>query len=212
MTSKSERLCIITPDSFYAVLLKEASFPTFETRVIKGIELLQLLAAEFIPDAFLLFGSQLGPVLSSNLLIEIRHKFPKAQIFQVEGVRQPTIHLIWPSSKTRGSASGMDASSVELIDAAMRKLIEPELASGEVAPKLTRNQLGVIRDLAAGFSNAEMAASRNTTLRAVETLILRALRRIGLNEPANSRTKVILAQKYLLSLGDDSFWFNPSTD
>lgn len=202
----SERLCIIAPDSFYAALLKSVSFPTFETLVTKGLEDLYPMAEDFIPGAFLLFASQLGPVSCTKLRIEIRHKFPATQIFEIQGVQQPTLHMIWPTPKTLWQTSGLDASSVDLIDSAMRQLSKPELVSGESTPKLTKSQLGVIRDLASGLSSVEMATSRNTSLRAVEMLIIRALNQIGLTGGANSRKKVILAQKYLLTMGDDSFW------
>ena len=208
----SDRLCIITPDSFYAALLKSVSFPTFETLVIKGLEDLHPMAEDFGPDSFLLFASQLGPVFSSYLRIEIRQKFPAAQVFQVKGVQHPTLHMIWPIPKTLWEADGFDASSVDLIVQALRKLSKPVRVSDESTPKLTKSQLGVIRDLAAGLSSVEMANSRNTSLRAVESLIIRALGQIGFTGAASSRKKVILAQKYLLASGDESFWVKETSD
>lgn len=212
MTSLVERLCIITPDSVYAALLKSALRPRFETLAIRGFEDVHSLPDDFFPDSFLMFGSQIGPLFSSKLLVEIRHKFPTSHIFQIDGVQRPTLHMIWPRSRTPWQAMGIDASSLDLIDAAMRRLSKSAPVSGNLASKLTKRQLEALRDLASGLSNSEMASSRNTTQRAVEALIIRALGRIGHTDTLNSRKKVITAQKYLLSLGDDSFWANELSD
>lgn len=206
MANEREQLCIITPDSFYGVLLKEAVFPTYESRVIRGIDQLQSLVIDVMPSAFLLFASHLGPAVMANAVIAIRHRFPKAQIYQIDGVREPKIQMVWPQPKSGDlNSASLDGSSIEQIDAAMRKLSEPDLNLEGSSPSLTRSQLAVIQALAEGLSNTEIAALRNTKARAVETLVNRALRKIGATEETASRAKIVLAQKYLASYAPEAF-------
>jgi len=198
----TERLCIVTPDNLYGLLLREAKFPTFDTRVIAGSSQLSSLAVDFFPNAFLLFSPHVGPTLLSKLLIDIRYKFPKSQIFQIDGVQEPRISMIWPRGNSEdGDSPSLDASSVELIDLAIRQLSEPQLVITKQSISLTRSQLGAIQALAAGQSNLEIAESRRTQLRAVEMLLKRSLKRIGVPDDASSRSKGIFAQKYLNSIG-----------
>lgn len=199
-----DRLCIVTPDTFYAVLLGAAEFPTFDIKVIKGIEQLPSLAVSFMPDAFLLFSDHLGPAVLSRAVIEIRSKFRGSDLFQVEGVRDPKVSLLW-SSVTKHSLSlkALDASSVQAIDGSMRQLLEPNLVGLKTAKAPTKTQLELLKALAVGTSNQEIAGQRETTVRAVETLMKRALNRIGAGEGLNARSKIVLAQKYLASQGLD---------
>lgn len=199
-----DRLCIVTPDTFYAVLLGAAEFPTFDIKVIKGIDQLPSLAVSFMPDAFLLFSDHLGPAVLSRTVIEIRSKFRGSDLFQVEGVRDPKVSLLWSSvAKHSLSLKALDASSVEAIDGSMRQLLEPNLVGLKTAKAPTKTQLELLKALAVGTSNQEIAGQRETTVRAVETLMKRALNRIGAGECLNARSKIVLAQKYLASQGLD---------
>lgn len=192
----------MTPDGFYAALLAEAEFSNYETKVIKGFDEFLSLAGNFIPDAFLLFSAHLGTAGVSRIVIEIRSKFRDADIFQIEGVREPTLSLLWSSiEKAPVFTKTLDATSVETIDRGMRELTEPKVDTFTQGKKPTNTQLAMLVALASGRSNQEVAHQRKTTVRAVETLMKRALVKIGADQELNSRSKIIVAQKYLSDHG-----------
>ena len=116
MRDKNEKLCILTPDNFYGVLLREATFPTFDVRVIKSALELQSLAVNFWPEAFLLFSEHLGSSGLARTLLEIRRKFPKVSVFQIEGVREPRLQLLWSASSNGIQAPSTSVSNVSELD------------------------------------------------------------------------------------------------
>lgn len=203
MELKRDRLCLITPDNFYAVLLRQVEFPTFDIKVIGGIAQLASLAIDFYPDVFLLFASHLGPSLLARTTLEVRSKFPNAEVFQIEGVQEPHLELLWSSKETEpAKVRGYPAYSVEQIDAGIRAFTDPRLEADSKLARVTSSQLEVIELLARGLANSEIARERNTSIRAVQTLINRSLKRIGAGENLNARGQIILAQKYLQVLDE----------
>jgi hypothetical protein len=192
-----ERLCILTPDTFYGVMLREAVLPTFEIRVIENHQQLPSLAVNFLPDAFLLFSEHLGPTLLAKTLLEIRSSFPKVSVFQIEGVREPRLQRLWSSqTKTETSAEPVLVNNLDDIDSAIRWLDGPSKVDVKNR-RLTSSQDEALRLLAEGRTNKEIADARNTSVRAVETLLNRTLARIVDEVPASSRAKMVLAQSYL---------------
>jgi DNA-binding CsgD family transcriptional regulator len=201
VTASKDRLCIITPDLFYGALLQDAKFPTYESKVIRATEQFASLAVGFMPEAFLVFSSHLGPSVLARTVIELRSKFPKAHLFQIEGTRQPKLSLLWsPNATEPALPKHFEATSVDRIDEAMRRLSEPALHGASSSRRLTDSQLAVIQCLAAGKSNHEIATERETSLRAVETLMNRSLSRLGASPGLNSRAKMVVAQKYLAAI------------
>ena len=67
--------------------------------------------------------------------------------------------------------------------------------------ELSRSQLDVIRLLAQGKSNEEIAENRGTTVRAVRMILVRAFQALGINEDAGPEKRVQAAIKYLRSAG-----------
>lgn len=201
MNTSKDRLCLVTPDTFYGALLQNAKFITYEAKVVRGSDQFSSLAVNFFPDAFLLFSSHLGPAVLARMIIELRFKFPNAHLFQIEGFDNPLVSLVWsPIDTGMSCADKLAGNSVELIDLALRSLSQPNLPDSVGIPRLTRSQLDVVQGLACGMSNYELAEKRQTTLRAIEGIMKRALSRIGAAEGLSSRAKVVLAQKYLALL------------
>lgn len=197
VTLPKEKLCILTPDTFYSVMLREAAFPTFDTRVIRSSEQFQSLAVNFYPDTFLLFSEHLGPTVLAKTLIDIRVNFPKIPVFQIEGVREPRLQVLWVGrmrSCTRPKS--ISVSNVEDIDRAIRALGDDAVELSN-STSLTNSQIEALRLLAEGRSNQEIAEARNTTIRAVETLLNRSLMRITTELPTSARAKMAIAQRYL---------------
>jgi hypothetical protein len=196
MGDQKDKLCILTPDNFYGVLLREAPFPTFDVRVIKSASELQSLAVNFWPEAFLLFSEHLGSSVLARTLLEIRRKFPKVSVFQIEGVREPRLQLLWSASSNGIQAPSTSVSNVSELDGAIRAVLKGETTSEMIKP-LTSAQLQVLQRLAEGATNAEIAEERRTSIRAIEAILKRALSRVSADVPKSPRTRMVLAQAYL---------------
>ncbi|MFM2023114.1 MAG: hypothetical protein RIR89_506 [Actinomycetota bacterium] len=67
--------------------------------------------------------------------------------------------------------------------------------------ELSRSQLDVVRLLAQGKSNEEIAEIRGTTVRAVRMILVRAFQALGINEDAGPEKRVQAAIKYLKTAG-----------
>jgi DNA-binding CsgD family transcriptional regulator len=197
VANPKEKLCVLTPDSFYGVMLREAVLPTFEIRVLQNYEQLSSLAVNFFPNAFLLFAEHLGSILLAETLLQIRANFPEVSVFQIEGLREPRLQMLW-SAKTNTAlpSAPVSVTCLEDVDKAIRSL-DGRQGVGLKATSLTNSQLEVLRWLAEGRTNQEIADARNTSVRAVETLLNRSLTRIADEVPSNSRAKMALAQRYL---------------
>lgn len=66
---------------------------------------------------------------------------------------------------------------------------------------LSRSQMDVIRLVAQGKSNEEIAAERGTTVRAVRMILVRAFQSMGLDENLGPERRVLAAIKYLKTIG-----------
>jgi DNA-binding NarL/FixJ family response regulator len=67
--------------------------------------------------------------------------------------------------------------------------------------ELSRSQLDVVRLLAQGKSNEEIAETRGTTVRAVRMILVRAFQALGIDEDAGPEKRVQAAIKYLKTVG-----------
>ena len=67
--------------------------------------------------------------------------------------------------------------------------------------ELSRSQLDVVRLLAQGKSNEEIAETRGTTVRAVRMILVRAFQALGIDEDAGPEKRVQAAIKYLKTAG-----------
>ena len=67
--------------------------------------------------------------------------------------------------------------------------------------ELSRSQLDVVRLVAQGKSNEEIAEIRGTTVRAVRMILVRAFQALGIDEEAGPEKRVQAAIKYLKTAG-----------
>ncbi len=67
--------------------------------------------------------------------------------------------------------------------------------------KLTASQLEIVRLLAAGLTNAQIAERRGSTLRAVERMVTRAFETLGLNDDPRHNPRVVVANLYTKTFG-----------
>jgi DNA-binding NarL/FixJ family response regulator len=76
-----------------------------------------------------------------------------------------------------------------------------DLQADNPLSELSRSQLDVIRLLAQGKSNEEIAEIRGTTVRAVRMILVRAFQALGIEEDAGPEKRVQAAIKYLKTTG-----------
>lgn len=66
---------------------------------------------------------------------------------------------------------------------------------------LTAAQLAIVRLMADGWTNAEIAARRGSSLRAVERMIARTFEALGLNDDPSRNPRVVASQMYVRTFG-----------
>ena len=93
----------------------------------------------------------------------------------------------------------------QAIDAAFKNRVPKELRDDKNSPhKLTdvsRSQLDVLRMVAMGLSNQEIAGQRGTTVRAVEHLVKRAFGAAGVDSNAPGNARVVAAREFIQVAG-----------
>ena len=83
------------------------------------------------------------------------------------------------------------------VHAELRQDLDPERPLGA----LSKSQIGVLRSIALGLSNAEIAEQRDSTVRAVEQLIRRTLVAAGIEGDPSLSTRTSAARAYIEAAG-----------
>ena len=91
------------------------------------------------------------------------------------------------------------------IDAAFSNRVSKDLrddkSSSHKLADVSRSQLDVLRMVAMGLSNHEIAAQRGTTVRAVEHLVKRAFASAGVDATAPGNSRVVAAREFISVAG-----------
>jgi DNA-binding NarL/FixJ family response regulator len=91
------------------------------------------------------------------------------------------------------------------IDAAFKNRVSKDLRddknSSHKLTDVSRSQLDVLRLVAMGHSNQEIAAQRGTTVRAVEHLVKRAFAAAGVDSAAPGNARVVAAREFIQVAG-----------
>ena len=94
---------------------------------------------------------------------------------------------------------------VEALEAVLHESILPEqrhdLDGNRPLAKLSRKQISVLQQLALGYSNAQIAEKRGTTIRAVEGIVSRIFQALGIDVQAEGNARVEAAGRYLQASG-----------
>lgn len=99
--------------------------------------------------------------------------------------------------------------NLEIVQQSLEKVVARQSARGagsmlsaiEELSQLSKSQVAVLKLVAEGLSNREIAAARGTTIRAVETLLHRALEALGIEEAKETNLRVIALREYLKATG-----------
>lgn len=94
---------------------------------------------------------------------------------------------------------------VRAIESALSDDLEPVqvVAAEEANPlvSLTAGQLAVLADIAAGYTNTEIAERRGSSLRATERMIVRTFEALGLSDDPSHNPRVMAAMLYARHAG-----------
>jgi len=94
---------------------------------------------------------------------------------------------------------------VEAIDAALRGVVDVEyrhdLDPARPLAGLSRTQISVLRLVALGLTNQQIADARGTSVRAVHSVIARALSAIGIQQSEEGSARVVAARSFILAAG-----------
>jgi DNA-binding NarL/FixJ family response regulator len=91
--------------------------------------------------------------------------------------------------------------AIEEVARGRGKFFRDDLQVAHPLKVLSNSQLEVIRLLAAGKSNEEIALIRGTTVRAVRLILVRAFKALGINEAGGSERRVQAALEYMKVAG-----------
>lgn len=160
----------------------------------------------FHPD-IVLMDLHLGDGPSGlDLLWMLRREYPQIPAVVVSNHRSPI--LVDPES----GEIPLDVpylikdelTSAEAVVRVIRAVLDGEYVPTERPqppdlPSITRTQAALLRQIAMGMSNEEIAAARNTSVRAVDKVIKRTMESLGINADSSSASRVQAVKQYFNS-------------
>ena len=94
---------------------------------------------------------------------------------------------------------------IEVVESALDDAAKPRVIvtseDDRVLNRLTATQLELLRLMASGLTNAEIAQQRGSTLRAVERLVTRVFEVLGLNDDPHHNPRVVATNIYTRAFG-----------
>lgn len=94
---------------------------------------------------------------------------------------------------------------IEVVNSALDDSVKSRVIAGgegdRVLDRLTPMQMEILGLIAAGFTNAEIAQRRGSSLRAVERLVTRVFEVLGLNDDPQHNPRVVATNLYTQALG-----------
>jgi len=172
------------------------------------------LARRLQPDAVVV-DLDLGPGPSgADLAAEVRECLPDTGIVILTSYEDPRLtgrnldhlpidarYLVKSDLK---SVQALAEAVHAAIDAARRPPIAPLVAESPPTTPLTDAQIEVVRLVAEGLSNAEIARRRYISETSVERIIMRAARELGIETTSTHNRRVLLTRAYLAMTGGAS--------
>jgi DNA-binding NarL/FixJ family response regulator len=141
----------------------------------------------------------------------LRAEFPKVGIVFLTHIPEPRVVGIENRNipknaaylrKDRLADSGVLKQAIEAAakDRVSKRLRDDKLSVHEFS-NVSRSQLDVLRMVAMGMSNHEIAAQRGTTVRAVEHLVKRAFVSAGVDQESPGNLRVVAARQFISVAG-----------
>ncbi len=209
MDDRSARVILVEDNDFtrstLAGALRDAGFDIVgdADAATNGLRLIR----RHTPDAVII-DLDLGPGPSgADLAAEVRQAMPETGIVILTSYEDPRLtgrNLDHLPADARYLVKS-DLKSVQVlaeavhaaIDAAGRNAVAPLLAQPPRVSPLTDAQIEVVRLVAEGLSNGEIARRRHISETSVERIIMRAARELGIETTSTHNRRVLLTRAYL---------------
>ena len=136
----------------------------------------------------------------------LRRISPGLGIVFLSSVRDPRLLGFQPASLPTGARYLLksDVSDVGAIEKVLREVADDSWARGEQATprvNLTESQIEILRLVAQGLSNAEIAKQRVVTERAVEVAVSRLAKNLNLRDIPGLNQRVHIASRFFSEMG-----------
>jgi DNA-binding NarL/FixJ family response regulator len=212
MAQNPKKLLIVEDEPLVRALLSSLlEAEGFEVRSAASAAAARSSAEDFKPDVAIL-DIELGNGPSGVDLARIlRVKFPNIGLVFLTHIPEPRVVGMKTRDIPKDAAYLRKDQMAEIgvlngaIEAAARKRIGKNFRDDKsIEHKLTnvsRSQLDVLRMVALGLTNQEIAANRGTTIRAVEHLVKRAFTAAGVPPEAPGNTRVVAARQFISVAG-----------
>lgn len=201
------RALVVDDDDFTRFLLVRtvASLGATDVRETNTSATALRLADEAAPDLAIL-DLDLGPGPTGiDLAYGLRRSRPTIAIVILSSYTDPRLMgvnrelplgAVYLSKRDIGDADSLRAAIERVLDAPLgRRAADPTARSGE-GRRLSDSQVEVMRLIAQGYSNAEIARRRTLTEAAVEKAITRLIRQLELTPGRGDNLRVLITQAY----------------
>ena len=206
-----ERKVLVVEDEplLRALILTALEADGFIVRGAANASEARTVADDFDPDVALL-DIELGDGPSGiDLSMMLRKSNPEIALVFLTHIPEPRVVGVDNRAIPRNAAYLVKDRIAEpgvvksAIDAALRDRVGREFRDDKKSHPLSevsRSQLEVLKQVALGRSNSEIAQARGTTIRAVENLVKRALESAGINS-GEGNSRVLAAREFIKVAG-----------
>jgi DNA-binding NarL/FixJ family response regulator len=205
------RILAVDDDPLILALLEQVFVSLgYEVKVADSAAGARKIARDFDPDVAVLDVDLGAGPDGFDLATALKTASPGLAIVFLTNVAEPK--LVGKSTRALPAGAGYLlksqirdahalASAIEQVSKGAGKAHRDDLRVGHSMKALSHSQLQVIKLLAAGKSNEEIAQIRGTTVRAVRFILVRAFRALGLPEEGGSERRVQAALEYIRAAG-----------
>ena len=186
-------LAVLVDEGLYSALLREIELPELKISIFDSVErLVDSLEKNARPDMILeVMGSGLSSIIRiPSALSRLANGAPVSRLNIEQGQRLALVHPV-------EHLVNLEKFSLEILAKAIHDLIEVAQQGALSKPRLTATQLTVLKLVAEGKSNTEIALHRKTSLRNTEAIIARTFHRLGVDPKAGVRAKVLAANDFV---------------
>jgi DNA-binding NarL/FixJ family response regulator len=205
------RILAVDDDPLILTLLEQVFASLgYEVMVANSAASARKIARDFDPDVAVLDVDLGAGPDGFDLATALKTSSPGLAVVFLTNVAEPK--LVGKSAKSLPAGAGYLLKSQVRDARALAKVIEQvskgagkshrdDLRLGHSMKALSQSQLQVIKLLAAGKSNEEIAQIRGTTVRAVRFILARAFKALGLPDEGGSERRVQAALEYIRVAG-----------
>lgn len=204
----ARRILVVEDDSLIRGLVSNLlTSKGFSVRVAPDAAAAREIAIDFDPDLALL-DIELGPGPSGvDLALALRATQPTISLVFLTHIPEPRIFGIDSKAipKDAGYLYKGHISDPGVLEAAIESVLRgrsvsnfrDDKNSSHAFSKVSKSQLEVIKLVALGRTNAQIATERGTTIRAVENLLQRAFAASGIEVSDGEHARVKIAREYI---------------